>query len=155
MKAMIVVMGMLLLTSFVPSHQDIIIRMDKDGTLNGFPEQFMPASFDSVRYVLRIGRLQTQIPECVRSYFAKADINKFTFGSSWYHDKNILPYYLDIDIWLKDSNVSFSLLYDLERLELFRMERVIIKGSSMRSNPILFWGDCKKQLDNSVTTVRD
>ncbi len=145
------------------AHQDIVIKLKADGRLAGLPDQYQPAqlvirdstleSFGSV--LLRIGEHEVELPECLSVLFHKAV--RLDMSASWYHDPEVLPYYLSIDLPTKVPGRKtygfdgWSILIALETAEIIRVQAMFQshEGNGQRGQRIELKAFCSpEELDH-------
>jgi hypothetical protein len=94
------------------------------------PKQFSPAKFDWNKKKLRINDKELIFPKCMSYYFEHHKNTKLNLSASWYHSKDIMPYYLNFDISDMSVKYGYTILIDLETLELIYINKSIRKGNS-------------------------
>ena len=132
---------LLLLTTFLvsyvpPLHQDTPLKVDKNHNIIGLPKEFSPAKFDLDKKYLRIEDHEIIFPKCINYYFDILENPTVALSASWYHSKEFLPYYLNINISSKKVNCEYSVLVDLETLELIEVEETIRKKNYFTSTEV-------------------
>lgn len=141
----------------VLAHEDTPIRMENNGALVGLPEKYSPASFDSSGLILDVGNKIISIPDCVTRYFAGDRSPTFTFTASWYHDSELLPYYISLVVSSEQNQSYIQILFNLETLEIFEInkiqEDVSVDGVSysLYFNAQEISENCKEEISNSIT----
>ena len=106
----------LLLCSSVFAHQDRIITLESNGDLTGLPEQYLPANFNEKTHTLSIAKNTFAMPVCISKYFSFSPDSTLKITSSWYHQRSILPPYINFKISPNDKDYAFSLLIGLDDL---------------------------------------
>ena len=130
MKTLFILMSFLFLTNGDVIHQDTQLQIDKNGNIIGLPKQFNPAKFDWNKKELRINDKKLIFPKCMNYYFQQEKSTKLNLSASWYHSKDIMPYYLNFDISDKSGNYGYTILIDLETLELIDINQLIREGNT-------------------------
>jgi len=130
MKTLFILISFLFLTNEDVIHQDTRLQIDNNGNIIGLPKQFNPAKFDWNKKKLRINNKEIIFPKCMNYYFEKNKNNKLNLSASWYHSKDIMPYYLNFDISDKSENYGYTILIDLETLELIYINKSITEGNT-------------------------
>lgn len=130
MKTFFILISFLFLTSADAIHQDTRLQIDSNGNIIGLPKEFNPAKFDWNKKKLRIKNREVIFPKCMNYYFAQNKNTKPNLSASWYHSKDIMPYYLNFDISDGSVNYGYTVLIDLETLELIDINKSITKGNT-------------------------
>ncbi|MDQ8004944.1 MAG: hypothetical protein REI64_09110 [Pedobacter sp.] len=153
MKTLIIFLSFLFLSNSNTIHQDKILKIDKKGNIVGLPKQFTPAKFDLATKKLRIKDREVIFPKCLSSYFEQHRNPKVNLSASWYHEKRILPYYLNFEINDKNSNYGYTILINLETLELIYINKSIIEGNTIHNPKIDLGERCLKDYKVAIKTV--
>jgi hypothetical protein len=117
----------LLLFAAIPAkgHEDTLItREAKTGKLEQLPEQYLPASFDSTKRILRIKDRQMEFPPFLKAILPKAEDSEYLFSASWYHRRELMPPYLNIQVKAKGGEFRHAILIDLETLRIFGVTKL-------------------------------
>nr|WP_294927135.1 hypothetical protein [uncultured Flavobacterium sp.] len=130
MKTLFILISFLFLTNADVIHKDRRLQIDNNGNIIGLPKQFNPAKFDRNKKKLRINNKELIFPKCMNYYFDQHKKTKFNLSASWYHSKDIMPYYLNFDISDKSGNYGYTILIDLETLELIDINQLIREGNT-------------------------
>src|SRR5690606_9093006 len=125
MKALLIVISFLFLTDSNLMHEDTPLQIDKNGNIIGLPKEFSPAKFDLDKKYLRINDTEIVFTDCLNNYFNDHEKPKLNLSASWYHSKDIMPYYLNFDISQKNVDYGYTILVDLETLELIYVRKSI------------------------------
>jgi len=136
MKFLYIILLTLITVGSNNMHQDRILEIDEDGNIIGLPEEYCPAKFDIGKNYLKINDKELRFPNCINYYFNIHDKPKLRLSASWYHSKETLPYYLNFDISQKNKDYGYSILVDLETLELIHINVSIKKGNSIYNHEI-------------------
>ena len=136
MKTFLILVSLLFFTNTDVVHQDTPLQIDKNGDIIGLPNKYGPAKFDKSEKVLRIRNRILVFPECITEYFEERKNPKLRLSASWYHSKDIMPYYLNFDISDDETNYSYNILVDLETLELIYVNKQIQKGNSYHNKEL-------------------
>lgn len=76
-------------------------------------------------------------------------------SSSWYHERDILPPYLLLDIHPKKKDFRFQILFALETLSVIEVSVVLQESKTTKQElPIALSEDQKKQIRESIKNVR-
>ena len=118
------------LTSSKPDHQDTLLELKQDGTILGLPERFEPALIDLGKRYLRINNHEVTFPDCLDKYLNQEKVTNLKLSASWYHSKEIMPYYLNVQITKDNEKQLYSLLFDLETLSLIEAREHFVDGNS-------------------------
>ena len=126
------------------AHQDLIIELNRDGSLHGLPAKYEPASLvipagdyhEGQNVVLQLANHRVEFPECLSVLFAKASRRHIQLSASWYHDPTTLPYYLSIELPLRRRSGQgffdgWSLLVALDTGELIEVNAVFESDDGM------------------------
>ena len=152
MKTFLILISFLFLTDSTLFHQDRILQIDKSGNIIGLPKKFSPAKFDLDKKKLRIKDKEIIFPECISKYFEQHENPKLNLLASWYHSKNIMPYYLNFEISDRSVNYGYKILVDLETLELIYVNKTIRKGNSIHNPRIDLEKGCLTEYNNRIKT---
>ena len=79
---------------------------------------------------------------------------KIKLSASWYHSKDILPYYFNIDISHKGIDFGYSILINLETLELIEMKKTVKKENSFYSSDIDLDKKCLEQYASRIKALK-
>lgn len=138
------------------AHQDTHLEVESNGKLIGLPEKYSIAHFERSTFTLTINDRQIVIPECVKQYFKDYQNYAIVFSASWYHDPELLPYYIHIDIITFENPRGCQIFFNLETLEIFQILKPEIIFSEEGPNRYLFneqeiFVECQKEISNSIT----
>lgn len=128
------------------AHRDTVLKVNPDGTLDGLPAKYKPASFHVTftegesggqrisSLALMIGGKTVVIPGCVTGLFMTRSMKDVQVEASWYHDTPTLPPYLDITLYDPGHDGApfrpgFRLLFSLSTARLLEMEIIVLRGS--------------------------
>jgi len=89
------------------AHQDRIITISDDWSLNGLPEMYSPASLKN--WILAVGTKTYKLPDCFIQQMSGIGREKVSVKGSWYHVRSSLPHYISIGIASKNVFILFSL----------------------------------------------
>lgn len=144
-------LGVVLLCAAFSSgaHQDRILAINKDGSLGGLPEPYIPATLTlKPQTILRIGPRAVTLPECLVAAVALRK-SQLQVTASWYHERSILPPYINIEVQHSQAEygyfTGFSLLFNLETLALIELKRMTAKEASQHMDPIAIESMCTKE----------
>jgi hypothetical protein len=154
MKALLIVISLLFLTDTSRMHQDTPLQIDKNGNIIGLPKEFRPAKFDLEKKYLRLNDKEIVFPACLNKYFNEYEKPKLNLSSSWYHSKDVMPYYLNFDVSQKNVNYGYTILVDLETLELIYVRKSIKKGNTVYSPEIELEKQCLDEYKNSIKILK-
>ena len=150
MKTFLILVSFLFITNTDVVHQDTPLQIDKNGDIIGLPNKYSPAKFDKSEKILIIRNRILVFPECITEYFEKHKNPKLNLSASWYHSKDIMPYYLNFDISDNKTNYSYTVLVDLETLELIYVNKVTRKGNSFFNKEIELGESCLNDYTNGI-----
>lgn len=150
MKTFLILVSLLFLTNTDVVHQDTPLQIDKNGDIIGLPNKYSPAKFDKSEKILRIRNRILVFPECITEYFEEHKNPKLRLSASWYHSKDIMPYYLNFDISDDETNYSYNILVDLETLELIYVNKEIQKGNSYHNKELELSENCLTEYKNGI-----
>lgn len=143
-----IIMALVLFISVCHAHRDSGIRLKADGTLEGLPSEFGPASLQinfmpksksgqSIKLItLTLGKNKVRLPECMLSLLRTKSKNNIRVSASWYHDEKLLPHYLNVHFFdpgfdqSRSFNPKFTLLFNLRNAKLIEMEELIVLSES-------------------------
>jgi len=147
------------------AHQDRIITVKNDGSLEGLPLDYSPATLriefaaqneggaPITSVTFNLGKNQVRLPLCITGLLQSRRITEVKASASWYHDEKILPYYLKINFFdpgynqSRWANAGFSLLINLRTSKLMQMEVIIVRddGKSIQNIPIDVAAQCNSE----------
>ncbi len=153
MKFLLIIILSIIMADSTTVHQDRILKIDKDGNIIGLPKEFGPAKFDLDRSYLRIKDKAIVLPKCVSYYFKIHDKPELNLSASWYHSKDIMPYYINFDISQKNKDSGYEILVDLETLELIHVQTSVKQGKSTDNHLIKVDDSCLDEYKKSIKTV--
>ena len=154
MKLLLIVIPFLFSVNSGPEHQDTPLQIDKSGNIIGLPEEFSPAEFDVDRKYLRINDTEIVFPNCLNKYFNDHEKPKINLSASWYHSKDLVPYYLNLDISQENVDYGYTILVDLETLELIYVRKSITKGNVVYNPEIEVGESCLNEYQNRIKNVK-
>ena len=135
------------------NHEDTPLIIDYKGTIIGLPEKFSPATFDVDSKTLAVKDKSISFPECFLFLFGEKSKADIRLSASWYHDKEIMPYYLNFDINPINKNYGYSILIDIESLELINAYKVTYKGHISYNKKINLDDKCLNYYKKSIATL--
>jgi len=150
MKIFLILISFLFLTNSNVAHQDTPLQIDENGNIIGLPNKFSPAKFDTSKKILRIRNRIIVFPKCITDYFEEHKEPKLNLSASWYHSKDIMPYYLNFDISDKSVNCGYTILVDLETLELIYVQKATTEGNSTYNQEIDLDENCLNEYKNGI-----
>jgi len=133
------------------AHQDTPIELRDDGTLKGLPENYSNPSFDLGTLTLCIGDNKITIPECVKDIIMDDKVYLNHISASWYHDSELLPHYIHIDI------NGYEVYFNLETLKIFQIWKPVMnfdenQGNAYEINEQEISDECQIEISNSIMT---
>jgi hypothetical protein len=150
MKIFLILVSFLFLTNTDVVHQDTPLQIDKNGDIIGLPNKYRPAKFNKSEKILRIRNKTLVFPKCITEYFEEHKNPKLNLSASWYHSKDIMPYYLNFDISDNETNYSYTVLVDLETLELIYVNKVTREGNSFFNKELELGKNCLSDYKNRI-----
>lgn len=153
MKTILIFLTFLFLGDPKSFHQDTPLKIDKNGNIIGLPKQYGPAKFDLAAKRLRIKDREVVFPKCLQCYFEQHRHPKVYLSASWYHEKRILPYYLNFRIVENKVNYEYSILINLETLALIEVSKSTIEGDTMYSPKIELGKKCLVDYNSEISVV--
>jgi len=153
MKTLLILISFLFLTNSNVMHQDTPLQIDENGNIIGLPKEFSPAKFDLSKKILRINDKEIVFPKCLNYYFEEHRNPKLNLSASWYHSKDIMPYYLNFYISDKSVNYGYTILVDLETLELIYVEKPRTEGNTTYNPEIELEKKCLTEYENGIKTI--
>lgn len=154
MKTLLILISFLFLTGSNVMHQDTPLQIDTNGNIIGLPKEFSPAKFDLDKKYLRIKDKEIVLPNCLNYYFNEHEKSKLNLFASWYHSKDIMPYYLNFDISQENVNYGYTILIDLETLELIYVSKSITEENSIYYPKIELEEQCLAEYKNGIKTLK-
>lgn len=117
----------------VAAHEDRLLTVGPDGSLNGLPEPYLPATLRvSPKAILRIGPREVTLPECLVAGVALRK-TPLRVSASWYHELALLPPYVNLQVMHTQGSrgdyTGYSLLFNLETLALIEINRVTVEAT--------------------------
>ena len=153
MKTFLILISFLFLTNSNVMHQDTYLKIDKKGNIIGLPKKFSPSEFDLNKKKLRINDIEVIFPKCLNYYFEEYKNPKVNLLASWYHSKEIMPYYLIFKIHDNDVNYGYKILVDLETLELIYVNKFIREGNTTYNPKVELDEKCLTQYKSGIKTI--
>ena len=154
MKALLIVISFLFFTDSNLMHQDTPLQIDKNGNIIGLPKEFRTAKFDLDKKYLRLNDKEIVFPDCLNKYFNDHEKPELNLSASWYHSKDIMPYYLNFDISQKNIDYGYSILVDLETLKLIYVRKSITKGNSVYNLKVELDKECLDEYKSSIKALK-
>jgi hypothetical protein len=119
------------------------------------PEKYSNARFDRATFTLTINDKQIIIPECVKEFFKDYQDYEIEFSASWYHDPELLPHYIHMDIITDENPYGCQIFFSLETLQIFEINKpkMILMGNANRYlfNKQEISAECQENILNSIT----
>ena len=153
MKLLLIILSFTMLSDLSSVHQDTLLKLDKNGNIIGLPEKFGPSKFDLNKKYLRIKDKEIIFPDCISYYFDILEQPKLELLASWYHSKDIMPYYLNFTISKNKENFGYSILVDLETLELIYVEVVTSQSGSTYFHKVKIEENCMVEYENGIKSA--
>jgi hypothetical protein len=150
MKTFLILISLLFLINSNVVHQDTPLQIDENGNIIGLPNKFSPAKFDISKKILRIRNRIIVFPKCITDYFEEHEEPNLNLSASWYHSKDIMPYYLNFDIPDKTVNYVYTILVDLETLELIYVQKTTTEGISTYNQELDLDENCLNEYKNGI-----
>tara|TARA_B110000046_G_scaffold179767_1_gene209469 strand:+ start:556 stop:1020 length:465 start_codon:yes stop_codon:yes gene_type:complete len=154
MKTLLILISFIFITNSSVVHQDTILRIDENGNIIGLPKEFGVTKFDLNKKYLRIKDKEIVFPSCMNYYFDIHEKPKLKLSASWYHSKDIMPYYLNFDISQKNKDFGYTILIDLETLEIIDIEVSINQGNSTYNHEIKLDDHCLTEYKKEIKTLK-
>ena len=104
---------------------------------------------------LTIAGKELLLPRFLTSVLADKDAFELQLASSWYHDPELLPPYISIDVTPKGRHFTYSVLVDMVGMKILEVEVELKETDSVtRLIPVdpAFWRDGKG--GGTITTYR-
>ena len=153
MKFLLIIISFII-TDSKTIHQDRILKIDKNGNLIGLPKEFGPGKFDLSKNYLRIKEKEIVLPKCINYYFKVHNNPEIKLTASWYHSKDIMPYYLNFDISQKNKDYGYKVLIDLETIGLIDVQTTIKKENSVNYYTIKLDNSCLNDYNKNIRIVK-
>lgn len=154
MKTFLILISFLLLNNSETTHQDTPLQIDKNGNIIGLPKEYKSAKFELKTKKLRINNKEIIFPECLNYYFKKHKNPKLNLSASWYHSKDIMPYYLNFSVSYKSSNYTYIIIVNLETLELIDVSKAYMEGNTYYSPEIQLGKKCLDEYKKEIKTLK-
>ncbi len=129
-QASLIVGGLLFFgaAGVLSAHKDRKIAID--GTaLIGLPPEFTPAALDVAAGSMTVGKHRMHFTPYLRAFFSGEHASDLRITASWYHERQVLPPYICIEIFPRQRDFSYALLFNLETMDLIRAE-VVVRAST-------------------------
>lgn len=150
MKAFLILISFLFLANSNVMHQDTQLQIDKNENIIGLPKEYSPAKFDLEKGHLKIRDKEIIFPRCVSHYFDIHEKPKLKLSASWYHSKDVMPYYLNFGISKKNKDYGYTILVDLETLELIYVNISIEQANSTYNHRVELDEDCLTEYKSRI-----
>lgn len=145
---------MLLVLAQVEAHQDRLIKLSKDGKLEGLPGEYQPAWFDREKLILRIGQHQMVFPPALANLFPADRKYDLRLAASWYHSPDLLPPYLSFEIEMRGQKRGYNLLINLDSLAIIQAEVAEWQTPDLKTyKPLKFTPEQEKEIEKAVKQV--
>jgi len=154
MKPIVIFISILSLSFSADMHQDRILQIDEVGNITGLPKEYSPAQIDVANERLRIGDKEIVFPNCLGFYFNELNATELKLTASWYHSKDILPYYINFDVPDSGSKLGRNILIDLETLELIKLNKTITEGNKTHIKELELDEECLAEYKSQISTVK-
>ncbi|WP_062615225.1 hypothetical protein [Flammeovirga sp. SJP92] len=152
MRKTMIIFLFLLVNSLTIAHEDTLLKVDDKGNIVGLPDQFLPAKFDLDAKKIRIKDTEVTLPKCMSSYIAEHENLEIKITASWYHSKELIPYYMNIKLSDKEGKSGYFLLVGLETLELIEAKEMIQNGNETTN--INFDLSCLSTYKNNIQVLK-
>lgn len=134
------------------AHKDTIIQL-KGTALTGLPKTYAPAELDMTAFRLRVGNREMTFSPLLKSICEQPHDLRLT--ASWYHQSGTLPPYLVLRIQPKGKNFSYSLLFNLDTLDLIELSVTLQESkSTTRELKIALSESQKKAIKSSIKVLK-
>ncbi len=154
MKYVLILVSFFLVSYSVNDHKDRILRIDENGIITGLPSDYGVCKFDIVKKYLKIKDKEVLMPECIGYYFEIHDNPTLDLSGSWYHSKKILPNYISFKISEPGKTDAYSLLFNLDTLELISIKVLIKKEKSTYMHSITKRDRCLEKYEKAIKEVK-
>ncbi len=154
MKTLLILISFLFLTNSNVTHQDTPLQIEENGNIIDLPKEFTPAKFDLNKKTLRINDKEIVFPKCLNYYFGEHKNPKLNLSASWYHSKEIMPYYLNFAISDKRVNYGYTILVNLETLELIYVEKSTTVGNTTYNTEIELEKKCLTEYKKGIKKLK-
>jgi len=134
MTARSLILALLFISTLLYAHEDKILTLS-DGQITGLPKRYEPASLDIGSGTLRIGTREIILSPSLRALFPEDGSYDLRITASWYHEPEIIPYYIALHITPKGRDFSYVILLNLDSLEPIRVQ-VELRESEVRSRTL-------------------
>ena len=110
-----ILLFMVVAANFLCAHTDtgLVVEGDK---LVGLPEEYGECEFNWEEKYITINDKRVNL-RGYENYIPFEQEYDVYVAASWYHDKEIMPYYVNISLTPKDRTFRYSLLLDLRTME--------------------------------------
>lgn len=154
MKVLLILISILFLSDSKTFHKDSPLQVDNNGNIKGLPKEFVSAKFNLDEKYLRLNDKEIIFPDCLANYFTVHKKPNLYLFASWYHSKKTMPYYIGFDISQLDIDYKYTILIDLEKLELICIEKTIKEGNGWNLERIELDAQCKTEYKNRIKTLK-
>jgi len=138
------------LSAPIMAHQDRILDLSEKGEITGLPDEYLPAKIELNNKVISIGEVTFTMPPCVSKYFENLESYNLRVTSSWYHQRSILPPYINFNVIPKNKDFSYSLLFGLEDLKVIEFQVITHPSKDVTAyHKVAITEHCIKSIGNS------
>jgi len=154
MKVLLILISILFLNNSNTLHKDSPLQVDNNGNIIGLPKEFVTAKFNLDEKYLRLNDKEIILPDCLAYYFTEHKKPNLNLFASWYHSKKVIPYYIGFDVSQLDIDYKYTILINLETLELIYIEKTIKEGNGWNLERIELDKQCKTEYKNGIKTLK-
>src|SRR5688500_12501137 len=154
MKCLFIIISFVIMSGTNSVHRDTLLKIDNNGNVVGLPKEYSPSKFVIEKNYLRIKDKAIFLPKCVNYYFRILEKPDLRLSASWYHSKDVMPYYLNFDISQKDKDYGYRVLIDLETLKLIYVKVSIKQGDTTYDHTIKLDDSCLNEYEKSIKAMK-
>lgn len=153
MRLLFFIVSAMVLTASSSVHQDRILTIGEDGTILGLTKKYCPAKIDLQQRYLRINAHEVVFPECWNDFVHLEEVAELKLAASWYHDKEIMPDYLRIELTNNDRKEHRVLLLELATLKVIHTFDVVENNGATHFPKLQLDSGCLHDYHHSIRAV--
>ncbi|MFA6176435.1 MAG: hypothetical protein WC765_07645 [Phycisphaerae bacterium] len=131
------------------AHTDTFLEF-KDKNLVGLPPEYLPATLDLDKGLLRIASGELEFPPFLKGIFNDPTRHSLKISSSWYHDPEGLPPYINIMVTPKGRDFTYTILIDMKKMLIIEVG-LELKESDSLTRLVPIDPNCWKNSEGSGT----
>ncbi|WP_299715260.1 hypothetical protein [uncultured Tenacibaculum sp.] len=153
LKILLVVISLFSFNNTEVVHRDTPLKLDGKGNIIGLPKQYKNPKFIVKDKKLSINNKTVIFPECLQQFFKSKEYYEIDLSASWYHYKDVIPYYLNFSISSDLAEYSYSILIDLDTLELISVSKNYMEGNRFYNPEIKLEKQCLSEYKSRIKNI--